>query len=343
VTAEPLPAHHPLAPDLASILDAALDCVVAMDAEGRIVVFNAAAERTFGIAAAEAVGRDTADLIVPGHLRARHRQGLARHLAGGPAVVLDRRIEIEAMRADGSTFPTELTVTRVRWTTPALFVGWLRDITDRKQAEAELKASRMRIVEAADASRRRIERDLHDGAQQRLILTGMQLRALQRRAREADPELAAGLDDALAELDGATNDLRELARGIHPAVLTEGGLRPALRALAGRSAVPVRLAEVAAERFAPSVEATAYFFVAEALANVARHAAASAATVSAVFEERMALVVTVADDGRGGASADGGSGLRGLGDRVAALGGALAVDSPPGAGTTIRAVIPCAS
>ena len=337
-----LASTHPLARDLDAILDTALDCVVAMDAAGRIVVFNAAAERTFGYTADEAIGRDMADLIVPPALRDRHHRGVTNHLAGGPPVVLDRRVEIEAMRSDGSVFPVELTVTRVQARTP-LFVGWIRDITERRAADAELKASRLRIVEAADASRRRIERDLHDGAQQRLILVALQLRALHRRAEAADPALAAEIEEALAELDGATTELRELARGIHPAVLTEGGLRPALRALAGRSAVPVTIGEVADRRFTPSIEATAYFVVAEALANVGRHARASRAQVDAVLEEQVALVVTVADDGRGGVAPDAGSGLRGLSDRVAALGGALAIESPEGKGTTIRAVIPCAS
>jgi PAS domain S-box-containing protein len=332
-----------LASDLDAILDAALDCVVVMDASGRVVGLNAAAERTFGHPAADAVGRDMADLMVPADLRDRHRQGLARHLAGGQPAVLGRRIEIRALHADGSEFPVELTVTRVAGSAPALFVGWLRDISDRKAAEAELLASRLRIVEAADAARRRIERDLHDGAQQRLVLASLQLRALLSRAGELDADLAAMLGEALEEIDGATSELRELARGIHPAVLTEGGLKPALRALAGRSPVATRLEAVPDQRFAPSIEAAAYFVVAEALTNVARHAQAETARVEVVLEERVALVVTVTDDGRGGAATDGGSGLRGLADRVEALGGALDVHSRAGAGTRVRAVIPCAS
>ncbi|MBI5106215.1 MAG: PAS domain S-box protein [Solirubrobacterales bacterium] len=330
-----------LPPELHAVLDAALDCVVAMGADGRVVLFNAAAQRTFGYTAEQAVGADMAELLVPPSLRARHRDGVARHLAGGAPAVLDRRIEITGLRADGSEFPVELTVTRLRGAEPVLFVAYLRDITDRKLAEAELKASRIRIVEAADAARRRIERDLHDGAQQRLVMLALQLRIARGRVGDGD-ESAALLDEALAELDGATAELRELARGIHPAVLTEGGLHPALRALAARSAVPVVLQEVPDARFAASVEATAYFVVAEALTNVARHACAERATV-VVREEAGALVVEVRDDGCGGAAGAGGTGLRGLDDRLAALGGRLSMQSPSGEGTTIRAEIPCAS
>lgn len=330
-----------LHPDLDAILDAALDCVVAMDADGRIVTFNAAAERTFGFRAEDVIGRDMAEVIIPPQHREAHRTGLERHLAGGSPVVLDRRIEIAGLRADGTEFPVELTVTRVPRDGPPLFVGYLRDITDRKLAEAELKASRARIVEAGYTARRRIERDLHDGAQQRLVMLALQLRIA--RSQISDDHAAAELlDEALDELDGATAELRELARGIHPAVLTEGGLRPALRALTARAAVPVALVAVPAERFAASAEVTAYFIVAEALTNVARHAQAERAAVSIEHEGEW-LIVEVRDDGRGGAEADGGSGLRGLQDRLAALGGRMTVVSPPGEGTTLRAEVPCGS
>ncbi len=328
-------------PRLRALLDAALDCIVAMDGDGRVVSFNAAAEETFGHRAADAIGQDMADLIVPPALRQAHRDGLARHLAGGAPTVLDRRVELTAMRADGGEFPVELTVTRMAGPGEPLFIGYLRDISQRRQAEAELQASHARLLEAGYAARRQIERDLHDGAQQRLVMLAMQLRLARQAVADDDPA-AALLDEAIDELAGATAELRELARGIHPAVLTEGGLRPALRALASRSAVPVVVEEVPEERCEFTVETTAYFVVAEALTNVARSAQATRATVAVRLADGI-LAVEVRDDGRGGADPAAGTGLRGLADRLAALGGTLRVDSPAGAGTTIRAEVPCAS
>jgi PAS domain S-box-containing protein len=324
-----------------AMLDAALDCVVTMDHEGRVVDFNPAAERCFGYRAADVAGRDMAELIIPPLLRERHRRGLARYLETKEAAVLDRRIEITGMRADGTLFPLELTITRVDVPGPATFAGYLRDITERKAAEAELRASRARIVEAADAARRRLERDLHDGAQQRLVELALDLRMA--RARLGDAEQARELlDAALEDLAAATGELRELAHGIHPAALTEGGLRPALEALVARAHVPTRLVAVPQARFSAAVEATAYFSVAEGVTNAARHGGARHVEVEAA-EVGGRLRVEVRDDGRGGADAAAGSGLRGLADRLAALDGELEVISPPGGGTVLRAEIPCGS
>ena len=199
-----------------AMLDAALDCVVTMDHEGCVVDFNPAAERTFGHAAADAVGRDMAELIIPPELRERHRRGLARYLATEDAVVLDHRLEITGLRADGTTFPVELTITRIDVPGPPTFTGYIRDITDRKAAEAELRASRMRIVKAADEARRELERDLHDGAQQRLVELALDLRMARARLDDEPARAQELLDAALADLAEATKELRELARGIHP-------------------------------------------------------------------------------------------------------------------------------
>jgi signal transduction histidine kinase len=206
---------------------------------------------------------------------------------------------------------------------------------------AELQASRSRIVQAGYEQRRRLERDLHDGAQQRLMALGIDLRMVRERI-EHDPQGAAELlDESLHELNEATAELRELARGIHPAVLTTRGLHAALKGLASRSPVPVELLQTPADRLPPSVESAVYFVVAEALTNAARYSRAQTVTVG-VVRDNGHVDVEVSDDGVGGADADQGSGLRGLQDRVAALDGRLQLTSPQGLGTILRATIPCA-
>ena len=204
-------------------------------------------------------------------------------------------------------------------------------------AREQLAASRARIVEASDAERRRLERNLHDGAQQRLVSLSLLLRLAARRVKE-DPETTAQLERAADELAQALQELRELARGIHPAVLTERGLAPALQALAARAPLPVELV-VPEERLPAPVEAAAYYLVSEALANVAKHADASGVRVSVARDDGR-VAVEVADDGVGGADPQRGTGLRGLADRLGALDGSLSLDSPPGSGTTLRAEIP---
>jgi signal transduction histidine kinase len=189
--------------------------------------------------------------------------------------------------------------------------------------------------------RRRLERDLHDGAQQRLVALSLQLGLAQRRLQDGDDRSAGALLDAARdELGRALEELRELARGIHPAVLTDRGLEAAIEALAERAALPVSLGEMPAERLPPPVEAAAYFVVAEALTNVTKYAKASQAEVRIARNGGYA-VVEVHDDGVGGADPATGTGLRGLADRLAALDGRLEVHSPPGEGTTVRAEVPC--
>ncbi|MFL5864838.1 MAG: sensor histidine kinase [Solirubrobacteraceae bacterium] len=204
----------------------------------------------------------------------------------------------------------------------------------------ELHASRARIVAAGDAERRRVERDLHDGAQQRLMALGINLRLARDQLGGEAQEAAALLDASLDELNEATRELRELARGIHPAALTDRGLEAALNGLAARSPVPVQLVETPGERLPSSVESAVYFVVAEALTNVARYAQAHAASVT-IVRRNGRVDVRVSDDGVGGADPAQGSGLRGLSDRVAALDGRLELTSRVGMGTTVRARIPC--
>jgi signal transduction histidine kinase len=207
------------------------------------------------------------------------------------------------------------------------------------EAQAELTASRARIVTAADEARRHIERDLHDGAQQRLITLALRVRELQAAAPAGAGELVHRLDGVAAGLADTLAELREIARGIHPAVLAEGGLRPALRALARSCPMPVDLHVQVTGRLPGPVEIAAYYVVSEALTNTAKHADATAVTVTVVTGEGM-LRVSVRDDGRGGASMGRGSGLVGLKDRVEALGGRIALHSPPGAGTVLEIRVP---
>ena len=201
-----------------------------------------------------------------------------------------------------------------------------------------LQDSRARIIAAADGERRRLERDLHDGAQQRLVALSMQLGLAKRKLAKGE-DVGDLVVTADREARAAIDELRDLARGLHPAVLTDRGLAPALRDLATRAAVPVELGELPAERLPGPVEAAAYFTVSEALTNVAKYAQASEVRVD-VGTRDGALAIAVADDGVGGASPGSGSGLRGLADRLGALGGELDVDSPAGEGTTLRAWIP---
>lgn len=205
---------------------------------------------------------------------------------------------------------------------------------------AEVRASRARIVEATDAERHRLERDLHDGAQQRLVGLSLKLRLAQ--ARTGDPDAVAALALAQDDLELALAELREFARGIHPTVLAEDGLDAALESLARRASFPVEIRGSVGGRLPATAELAAYFFVAEALTNVAKHAHATYATVE-VSRSGSVLRIAVADDGVGGADAAKGSGLRGLSDRLAAVDATLTVASPIGEGTTLVAEIPCGS
>jgi signal transduction histidine kinase len=208
-----------------------------------------------------------------------------------------------------------------------------------EQNREELAASRARIVAAGDQARRRIERDLHDGTQQRLVSLVLDLRAAEAAVPPERPELRAQLDGVADGLAGALDDLRELTRGIHPAILSEGGLRPALKALARRSVVPVELDLDVQTRLPEPVEVAAYYVVSEALANTAKHAQASVAWVD-VRADDGSLHLSVRDDGVGGATPGRGSGLIGLTDRVEALGGTITLDSPAGRGTSLRVDLP---
>ncbi|HTF53738.1 MAG TPA: GAF domain-containing sensor histidine kinase [Pseudonocardia sp.] len=206
-------------------------------------------------------------------------------------------------------------------------------------SRAQLTASRARIVSAADATRRRIERDLHDGTQQRLVALGFELRLAQATVPGELPELQTQIGQVAHELDGVVEELREISRGIHPGILSEGGLGPALRTLARRAAIPVKLDIRTETRLADPIEVAAYYLVSEALTNTTKHARASESHVTAELRDAV-LHLSILDDGIGGADPAGGSGLIGLRDRVQALGGTIDVSSAPGEGTAIVVELP---
>jgi len=204
----------------------------------------------------------------------------------------------------------------------------------------ELRGSRARVIDAGQKERQRLERNLHDGAQQRLIALSLELSLLEQRL-EGDPEATTRLDQARREIALSLEELRDVARGIHPAVLSGHGLQVALESIAARAAVPVRLTVELDKRLQERLEVVAYYVVSESLTNIAKHACATRATVD-VGRKGGQMIVEVVDDGIGGADTERGSGLRGLADRVEALGGRLRVWTPRGGGTRVQAEIPCA-
>lgn len=247
--------------------------------------------------------------------------------AGGPLATMASRLEREASPGDVDD-------------ALAAYIENDQLATLLRNQLAELRASRARIVAAGDAERRRIERALHDGAQQHLTGVAMRLDEA-RRTVEANPhEVSARLAEIAAELRDAMHELRELARGIHPAILTEAGLGPAIGTLARRSTVPVDLRVSLEGRMPLPTEVTAYYVVAEALTNVARSARASRAEVT-IERRQDGLFIRVGDDGIGGADSVAGSGIQGLRDRVRALNGRFSIDSPTGRGTKLEVWLPC--
>jgi PAS domain S-box-containing protein len=325
---------------LNTIADTAASLMLIVDERGRLTGEgqNASARRALGRADEEVVGLDFVEVVVAPEDAARARAHFERSVAARSP----RELDSTWVARSGERL-------RVAWSATwlarsdddahDLFLVCGADVTDRMRQEDELRASRARIVEAADAERRRLERNLHDGAQQRLVTLALTLRLVESRigGESAGAELLRAARD---ELGQALDELRDLARGIHPAVLSDHGLAAALDALATRTPLPVRLDRLVGERLPEPVEVAAYYVVSEALANVQKYADASEVRIAVGREDGLA-VVEVRDDGVGGASASGGSGLRGLADRVEALGGRLELESPAGAGTTVRARIPC--
>jgi PAS domain S-box-containing protein len=318
---------------LNSIANNAPSLLCLVDAEGRVRPYttNKAFERTLGYQPHEVGEVLFWERYVPDGQRAAARDCIQSAIRSGSSADCEGRW----LQRDGGEIDVAWSCTPL----PKVDSGpvWLltgSDITDRKRHEAEVRRSRARIVAAADDARRRLERNLHDGAQQRLIALLLQLRNAQRGAVEPETAVAT----AVAELAAAVKELRELAQGIHPSALGERGLSAALRIVAARSPVTVEL-DVTDTPFDENVTVAAYYIVSEALNNVAKYAQATRAAVR-VRETERSIVVVVEDDGVGGADPGGGTGLSGLVDRAAALEGSLSIESPGGGGTRLRAELP---
>jgi PAS domain S-box-containing protein len=332
------------------VIDASPLALVEFGLDTRIQLWNPAAERIFGWSREEILGRAGLPMAPP-RKRAEAEELFVRVRAGESL----NDYETVRQRKDGTLVDVSIAAAPVRDGSGRVVGNMVAytDITERKAQAAEvhrlnaelharleeLAASRARIVTAGDVERRRLERNLHDGAQQRLVTLSLSLRVALTKL-DSDPAAArAALADAGDELARALEELRELARGLHPAILADRGLRAAVEMLAGRVPVPVEIAHIPDERLPEPFEAAAYYLVAEALTNVTKYADASAVRVRVALSDA-SVVVEVSDDGVGGADPAAGSGLRGLADRVETLGGSLEVVSPAGAGTTLRAEIP---
>ncbi|MEO5575879.1 MAG: PAS domain S-box protein [Gaiellaceae bacterium] len=319
---------------LRAAIDASPVAIVEYALDDTITRWNPAAERIFGWTAEQVIG-GKARHQPPG--REAELAELFRRVRDGEVYM---GVESKRVRSDGSQVNVAIAAAPIRDSDGQVVshMALFADITERKRHEEELLASRARIVQAGDEARRQLERNLHDGAQQRLVALSISLRLAQSKV-STDPDAAeAVLEGARTELAAALDDLRELARGIHPAVLTDRGLRAAVEALAARSPVPVEF-ETPDEALPRPVEAAAYYVIAEELANVIKHAGATMVNVRVACEDGRA-VIAVSDDGVGGADPGDGSGLSGLADRVEALGGSLSIESPPGGGTRVTASIP---
>jgi PAS domain S-box-containing protein len=335
---------------LQALIDSSPLALVEFGLDTRIRLWNPAAERIFGWTREEILGRGDLPMAPPDK-RAESQDLFERVLAGESI----NDYETFRQRKDGTLVAVSIAAAPVRDASGHVVSNMVAytDITARKAQDAEvhrlnaelqarledLAASRARIVTAGDVERRRLERNLHDGAQQRLVTLSLALRLAMGKLDSNPAAVREALADASDELALALAELRELARGLHPAVLSDKGLRAAIEMLAGRAPVPVEIAAVPEERLPEPTEAAVYYLIAEALTNVAKYAQASAVLVRVAADDGV-VVVEVSDDGVGGADASAGSGLRGLTDRVEALGGSLAIVSPAGAGTSLCAEIP---
>jgi PAS domain S-box-containing protein len=318
--------------EIDDVYDLSLDLLCILGVDGYMKRVNPAFERTLGYQAAELLSRPFLEFIHPDD-RPAVEATMARLQTGHGA----ERFESRYVRSDGA----------VRWlewsarpmVERGLIYAAARDVTEARMLIEELATSRRRIVATADETRRRVERDLHDGAQQRLVTTILTLKQARHAMHNGSEDAAELIDEAVVITERANDELRELARGIHPAILSTGGLAPAVKDIARRSLIPVVLDLQIHDRLPEPTEVTAYYVVSEALTNAIKHSQASAVHVTVTSADGD-IRLSISDNGVGGADPVGGSGLIGLKDRVAAAGGTLTVESPPGKGTCLTVVLP---
>lgn len=338
------------------IIDASLDAVIAMDAEGIITEWNARAETMFGRTRAEAVGSELAVLIIPEGQRAAHRAGLRRYLESGDGPILGQRIEVAALRRDGTEFPAELSVTALSSTDRPTFSAFIRDITARHEAEAGLRSSLdalrrsegerrllvQQLVRASEEERARLAGGVHDDSVQAMAAVGMRLETLKRRLEDADR--VAEVDQLQTTVSDAVSRLRHLLFELRPPALDQHGAAAALRELLDRLEIRSRLEAKGFEEPPDELRTILYRVAQESLANVRKHAAASSVTVTLESDAR-GWRVRVTDDGVGFAPDDAGAdpthmGLASMRERAEMGAGSCSVTSAPGMGTTVEVFLP---
>jgi PAS domain S-box-containing protein len=338
----------------AAILRAALDCILSIDADGKIIEFNPAAERTFRYTREQVLGKDVAEIIIPAAMRDAHHRGMRRYLTTGETSLLDKRVHVVAMRSDGTEFPAELTVTHVRLARQSIFCACVRDITKEKCAEQELRqyadelrtASRQ-LVEVQESERRTLANTLHDLVGQKLTALNINLNIVKAKSAPAmAAQTSARLEDSLKLVDETIESIRDVTAELRPAVLDDYGLMAALRWYAeqssARTGVPITVIEQGPRRRLPPAAEEALFRIAqESLANIAKHASAEHVTLTfGVTSQSSSL--TIADDGRGFDSAvrqqparAHGWGLMIMRERAATVGAELNLESAPACGTRV--------
>ena len=321
--------------EIDDVYDLSLDLLCILGVDGYLKRVNPAFERTLGYKAAELLSRPLLDFIHPDD-----RQAMEATIARLQTGRGEERFETRYVRLDGVT-------RRLEWSARpmverGLIYAAARDVTDARMLVEELAMSRRRIVATADETRRRVERDLHDGAQHRLVLTNLTLKRALQSVKSGSEDVVELIEDAVVSTERAYDELRELARGLHPVILSTSGLAPALKGIALRSPIPVVLDLQTHDRLPERIEVTAYYVASEALTNAAKHSQASAVHVTLTATDGD-VRLSISDDGVGGADPAGGSGLIGLKDRVEAAGGTLTVESPPGEGTHLTVELPMAA
>jgi PAS domain S-box-containing protein len=335
-----------------AITESALDCIITMDREGRVMDFNSAAQRTFGYSREEAIGRDLADLIIPSESRPRHREAIAHYVSGGSDFLMGRRVEITAIRKDGTEFPAEMAITPIQIENGPIFTGYLRDITERKRAEEAMREVPGQILQAQESERMRVARELHDSVNQILSSTKFRLDSIEEKDLVPNMSTAEALTKAKGLLDKAMHEVWRISRNLRPSELDDLGLIPAVRSLCSefmhRTGVNVALHLPRMVQLSPNIELTLYRIIQEALNNVEKHSEATDVSLT-LSDTDTELRLHMEDNGIGFKSPSSnpsnprkksGMGLVGIMERVAYVGGFVELKSVPDRGARIEVRIP---